>query len=117
LSILLVSSFVILAFWYVRPFYQSSAAQLRDAGLELKKVTSLGALIVTADMGDPAIFYYAERKGRHFLENDAVYNGNPADSEQAIENFEELRRRGATHFSSPGMLFGGCIRIQSLPHT
>ena len=97
LSILLVSSFVILAFWYVRPFYQSSAAQLRNVGLELKKVTPPGALIVAADMGDPTIFYYAERKGWHFLENDAVYNGNPDDSEQAIENLEQLRRHGATH--------------------
>ena len=77
LSILLVGSFVILAFWYVRPFYQSSAAQLRDAGLELKKVTPPGALIVAADIGDPTIFYYAKCKGWHFLENEAVYNGNP----------------------------------------
>jgi hypothetical protein len=98
LSILLVSSFTTLAFWYVQPFYQSSAAQLRDAGLELKKVTPPDALIVAADMGDPTIFYYAERKGWHFLETDAIYNGNPDDSEQAIENLERLRRRGATHF-------------------
>src|SRR6478672_6312140 len=37
LSVLLVSSFTTLAFWCVQPFYQSSAAQLRDAGFELKK--------------------------------------------------------------------------------
>ena len=98
LSILLVSSFTILAFWCVQPFYQSSAAQLRDAGLELKKVTPPEALIVAADMGDPTIFYYGERKGWHFLQNDAIYNGNPDDSKQAIENLERLRRRGATHF-------------------
>jgi 4-amino-4-deoxy-L-arabinose transferase-like glycosyltransferase len=98
LSILLVSSFTTLAFWCVQPFYQSSAAQLRDAGLELKKVTPPEALIVAADMGDPTIFYYAERQGWHFLEIDAIYNGNPDDSEQAIENLERLRRRGATHF-------------------
>ena len=77
LSILLVSSFVILAFCYVRPFYQLSGAQLRDAGLELKKVTPPGALIVAAEIGDPTIFYYAKCKGWHFLENEAVYNGNP----------------------------------------
>jgi 4-amino-4-deoxy-L-arabinose transferase-like glycosyltransferase len=98
LSILLVGSFTTLAFWYVQPFYQSSAAQLRDAGLELKKVTPPDALIVAADMGDPTIFYYAERKGWHFLEQNAIYYGNPDDSEQAIENLERLRRRGATHF-------------------
>jgi 4-amino-4-deoxy-L-arabinose transferase-like glycosyltransferase len=97
-SILLVSSFTTLAFWCVQPLYQSSAAQLREAGLELKKVTAPDALIVAADMGDPTIFYYGERKGWHFLEKDAIYNGNPDDSEQAIENLEWLRRRGATHF-------------------
>jgi 4-amino-4-deoxy-L-arabinose transferase-like glycosyltransferase len=98
LSILLVSSFTTLAFWCVQPFYQTSAAQLRDAGLELKKVTAPDALIVAADMGDPTIFYYGERKGWHFLEENAIYNGNPDDSEQAIENLEQLHRRGATHF-------------------
>lgn len=98
LSILLVSSFTIAAFWYVRPFYQSSAAQLRDAGLQLNKVTAPDALIVAADMGDPTVFYYAQRKGWHFLENNAIYNGNPDDGQQAIENLERLRRRGATHF-------------------
>jgi 4-amino-4-deoxy-L-arabinose transferase-like glycosyltransferase len=98
LSVLLVSSFTASAFWCVKPFYQSSAAQLRNAGLELKKVTPPDALIIAADMGDPTIFYYAERKGWHFLEQNAVYNGNPDDSDQAIENFEGLRRDGATHF-------------------
>jgi 4-amino-4-deoxy-L-arabinose transferase-like glycosyltransferase len=97
LSILLVSSFMISAFWYVQPFYLSSA-QLLHAGVELKNVTAPDALIVAADMGDPTIFYYAERKGWHFLEDDAIYNGNPDDSEQAIEDLERLRRRGATHF-------------------
>jgi 4-amino-4-deoxy-L-arabinose transferase-like glycosyltransferase len=97
LSVLLVSSFITLAFWYIQPFYQSSA-QLWHAGLELKKATPPDALIVAADMGDPTIFYYAERKGWHFLEQNAIYNGNPDDNEQAIENLERLRRRGATHF-------------------
>jgi len=98
LSVLTVSSFTSLAFWYVQPFYQPSAAQLRDAGFELKKVTPADALIVAADMGDPTMFYYAERKGWHFPENDAIYNGTPDDSEQAIENLERLQRQGATHF-------------------
>ena len=98
LSILLVGSFAFLAAWYVQPFYQSSAAQLRNAGLELNKVTVPDALIVAADMGDPTIFYYAQRKGWHFPESDGIYDGTPDDSEQAIENFERLRGRGATQF-------------------
>jgi 4-amino-4-deoxy-L-arabinose transferase-like glycosyltransferase len=97
-SVLLVSSFATLAFWYIQPFYQASAAQLRDAGVELKKVTPIDALIVAADMGDPTIFYYADRKGWHFPEENAIYNGTPDDSEQAIQNIERLRRQGATHF-------------------
>ena len=80
--------------------------------MELKNVTAPDALIVAADMGDPTIFYYAERNGWHFLENNAIYNGNPDDSEQAIEDFERLRRRGATHFVFTRNTFW---RLQSYP--
>jgi 4-amino-4-deoxy-L-arabinose transferase-like glycosyltransferase len=97
LSILLASSFAILAYVYVRSLYESSAAQLRDAGLELNNVTARGALIIAADTGNPAIFYYAKRKGWHFLEKDGIYGGNPKNSEQAIADLERLRRQGATH--------------------
>ncbi len=97
LSILLAGLFALLAYVYARPLYEPSAAQLRDAGLELNKVTTPDALIVAADTGDPTIFYYAQRKGWHFLERDAIYNGNPDDSQQAIADLEQLRRRGATH--------------------
>jgi hypothetical protein len=97
LSILLATSFAVFAYLNVRPFYKSSAAQLRDAGLELQKITARDALIVAADTGDPTIFYYAERKGWHFLEEDGIYDGNPSDSQQAIVDLERLRRDGATH--------------------
>jgi len=97
LSILLASSFAIIAYLYLRPLYESSAAQLRDAGLELRKTTAPDSLIIAADTGDPTIFYYAERKGWHFLEEDGIYNGNPGDSHQAIADLERLRHRGATH--------------------
>ena len=98
LSILLASSFALLSYLYVRPLYESSAAQLRDAGLELNKTTAPGALIVAADMGDPTIFYYAHRKGWHFLEKDGIYAGTPSDSQEVILDLEQLRRLGATHF-------------------
>jgi len=97
LSILLASSLAILSYVYVRALYESSAAQLRDAGLELNKITEPNALIVAADTGDPTIFYYAHRKGWHFLEKDGIYAGNPSDSQEAIVNLDELRRHGATH--------------------
>jgi hypothetical protein len=98
LSILLASWFAILAFLHVRPLYESSSAQLRDAGLELNNITGGDALIVAVDGGNPAIFYYAKRKGWHFLEKDGIYDGNPRDSGQAIADLERLRRQGATHF-------------------
>ncbi len=97
LSILLASSFAILAFLYVQPLYESSASQHRDAGLELNKITPPNALIVAVDNGNPAIFYYAKRKGWHFLEKQGIYGGNPADSQQAITDLERLRGQGATH--------------------
>src|SRR5256886_15518572 len=84
LSILLAGSFAILAFLYVRPLYDSSAAQLRDARLELTKLTASDALIVAVDGGNPTIFYYAKRKGWHFLEQNGIYGGNPKNSQQAI---------------------------------
>ena len=98
LSILLAVRLRLLAYVCVRPLYEPSTAQLRDAGLELNKITAPDALIVAADMGDPTIFYYAQRKGWHFLEKDAIYAGTPSDSQEVIADLEQLRRRGATHF-------------------
>jgi 4-amino-4-deoxy-L-arabinose transferase-like glycosyltransferase len=97
LSILIAGSFALLAYVYVRPLYEPSAGQLRDAGLELNRITAPDALIVAADMGDPTIFYYARRKGWHFIERDAIYAGTPSDSQEAIADLEQLRRRGGTH--------------------
>jgi 4-amino-4-deoxy-L-arabinose transferase-like glycosyltransferase len=77
--------------------YRPVAAELREAGLELKRTTPPGSLIVAPDYGDPTIFYYAERRGWHFLECDGVYNGHPSSSEDAIVDLAQLRWRGATH--------------------
>jgi len=65
--------------------------------LELRKVTPPDALIIAADNGDPTIFYYAERRGWHFLEKDGIYQGDPIDNQQLIVDLAELRSRGATH--------------------
>lgn len=97
LSILLALSFSALSFFYARPLYQSSAAPLRDLGLELRELTPQNSLIVAADNGDPTVFYYAERKGWHFLEKNGIYNGNPGDDRELIVDLGQLHRRGATH--------------------
>ena len=107
LSILLAGSFSILAFHYVRPFYQPSAVALRDLGLELRRTTAENSLIVAADNGDPTIFYYAERKGWHFLEKNGIYDGNPSESQQLIGDLEQLRGRGATHLVFISSTFWG----------
>jgi hypothetical protein len=69
---------------------------LRDLGLELKTVTPRDGLIVAADNGDPTVFYYAERKGWHFLEQNGIVIGDPLDSAQAIVDLEQLQRRGGS---------------------
>jgi hypothetical protein len=98
LSMLVAGSFAVLACLYVLPLYESSASQLRNAGLELNKITTPDALIIAVDGGNPTIFYYAKRKGWHFLEQNGIYGGNPKNGQQAIADLERLRRQGATHF-------------------
>ena len=98
LSILLFVSFGVSALRYMMPLYVSpSSIASRDAGLKLKETTPKNSLIVAADIGDPTIFYYAQRKGWHFLEKDGIYNGNPNDSDQLIVDLEKLRERGANY--------------------
>ncbi|MBX6325530.1 MAG: glycosyltransferase family 39 protein [Chthoniobacterales bacterium] len=97
LSLGLAGVFLVVSFSMVRLFYEATAAPLYAAGLELNRITAPSDLIIAADGGNPAIFYYAQRKGWHFLEINGIYNGNPRDSREAIEDLEKLRRRGGTH--------------------
>ena len=83
-----------LSFAYAGDYYVPVAASARDLGLELERKTAPTDLIIAADNGDPTVFYYAHRKGWHFLE-EGIYEGNPWDSVQAIQNLEKLRNRGA----------------------
>jgi 4-amino-4-deoxy-L-arabinose transferase-like glycosyltransferase len=95
-AVLLVLSFGISSYFCVQPLYRPAAAALRNLGLELNEATTANALIIAATDGDPTVFYYAHRRGWHFL-GDGVYDGNPRDSAQIIANLEKLRSRGATH--------------------
>ncbi len=93
---LLIASFVVSSFYCTQPLVRPAAAALRNLGLELNEATTPSALIIAATDGDPTVFYYAHRKGWHFL-GDGVYDGNPLESAQIISNLEKLRGRGATH--------------------
>jgi hypothetical protein len=97
LTLALLLAFVSWSYVYAQPLYTSSAESLRQLGWALKEQTPHGALIVAANNGDPTVFYYAERKGWHFLEKHGVFEGNPLDSAQLITDFEALRARGATY--------------------
>jgi hypothetical protein len=95
-AVLLIASFAVSSFYCAQPLMRPAAASLRDLGIELNEATTSTALIIAATEGDPTVFYYAHRKGWHFL-GDGVYDGNPLDSAQIIANLEKLRARGATH--------------------
>ena len=76
-----------------------AAADLRELGLTLNKVTAPESLVVVADYGDPTALYYAHRKGWHFLEKNGIYNGHPNTSADAIADLRRLRADGATHIA------------------
>jgi hypothetical protein len=95
-SVAVAAAFLISSYRASLPFYQPISAALRNLGLELKEATTPQTLIVAADNGNPTIFYYAHRKGWHFIE-EGLYQGPPLNSEQAIEDLQKLQGRGATH--------------------
>jgi hypothetical protein len=82
-----------------RLLYQHAAVNLWKLGLALKVRTPSGSLIIVADYGDPTALYYGERKGWHFTEKEAIYNGHPITSADAISDLEHLRKKGATHIA------------------
>jgi hypothetical protein len=95
-ALVLIGSFAVSSYFCAQPLYRPAAASLRNLGRELSEATTPDALIIAATDGDPTVFYYAHRKGWHFL-GDGVYDGNPLDSAQIIANLEKLQSRGATH--------------------
>jgi hypothetical protein len=96
--VVIVVVFGVFCYAGAQRFYRETGANLRLVGLELLRVTPQKSLIIAADYGDPTVFYYAERRGWHFMEDEGIYNGHPENSAAAIADLETLRRRGATHF-------------------
>jgi len=76
-----------------------AAADLHTLGVALNQLTPAGSFIITADYGDPTVLYYADRKGWHFTEKNAIYNAHPASGAEAVADVERLRHQGGTHMA------------------
>jgi 4-amino-4-deoxy-L-arabinose transferase-like glycosyltransferase len=100
-AVFVVVAFVGSAVLFAAKFYQPASADLHDLGLRLRDETPTNALLIAADDGDPTLFYYAQRKGWHFLEKNGIWNNLPLDSAEAISNLESLRKRGAAYLVLP----------------
>ncbi len=94
-----LGAFLCASFVRIRVLCARRARDLQTLGVALENTTPPGAIIVIADLGDPTAFYYGGRKGWHFLEENGLYNGHPADSAAAIANLADLRRRGAGYLA------------------
>jgi 4-amino-4-deoxy-L-arabinose transferase-like glycosyltransferase len=90
-----------ISFLYTRAFYTPASSDLYDLAQRLRDVTPADARIVAADGGDPTLFYYAHRKGWHFLEKNGIWQNLPLNSAEAVANLEELRARGASYLVFP----------------
>jgi hypothetical protein len=93
-SLIFFSFLSYLSFTYTRPLYGSWGMRSFRAGLELNQIAPRHALALVADGGDPTCLYYSRRKGWHFLED---FGSVPSNSQQAIAELEQLRKRGANY--------------------
>ena len=100
-TVVVVLLFGYVSFLYARTFYTPASSDLYELALRVREITPNDARIVAADGGDPTLFYYAHRKGWHFLEKNGIWNNLPLDSAEAISNLENLRNRGATYLVFP----------------
>ena len=96
---LIILAFAVQSYSATRKLLRPTATDLRGLGLALKDLTPAGSLIIVADYGDPTGLYYGERKGWHFTEKNAIYNGHPNTDAEAIADLEYLRLQGATHIA------------------
>ena len=100
-AVLVALLFGYVSFLYTRTFYTPASSDLYEVAFRVREITPTDARIVAADGGDPTLFYYAHRKGWHFLEKNGVWQNLPLDSAEAISNLEDLRNRGATYVVFP----------------
>jgi hypothetical protein len=100
-AVLIVLLFAVLTAGYTLAYYTPASEDLYEVALRIKETTPADARIVVADGGDPTVFYYAHRKGWHFLEKNGIWNNLPRNSAEAIANLEQLRGRGAAYLVFP----------------
>jgi hypothetical protein len=100
-AVAIVVVFATLTIAYSRAYYTPASEDLYEVALRIRATTPADAKIVAADGGDPTVFYYAHRKGWHFLEKNGIWNNLPRDSAEAIANLEQLRSRGAAYLVFP----------------
>jgi len=86
-----------LSYFYVYPSYEEWAIPSFKAGEEINRIASPKALIIVPGDGDPTTIYFSKRRGWHFL-GDGRIGSYPANGKLAIEDVENLRRRGAEYF-------------------
>ena len=87
-----------LAYVHVSPNYSPWQTSAWRAGGDLDHIAPRDALVLVAtNTCDPTAIYYTRRRGWHFLEKNEWCGSKPANSQQAMDNLEKLRARGARY--------------------
>src|SRR5262249_28325912 len=86
--VVLFAGFAYLSFRSLKEAYDPWTVPLMEAGREVDRITPPSALIAVADGGDATAIYYSRRRGWHFPEYLGMHWGDPADSEQIIQDLE-----------------------------
>ncbi len=94
-GVVLFAALVAVSYLYVRPLYYPWALPIWNAGHEISRIARPDALVIFVMDGDSSGIYYSKRKGWHAFDDSNW--GIPLDSQQAINNLEKLRQRGASH--------------------
>jgi len=84
---LLIAALAYCSYVYTQPFYEPMSLSDWQAGVELSRIAPPEVLVIVPDDGNPTAIYYSRRKGWHLFE--------PAESREAIEEIEGLRKEGA----------------------
>jgi 4-amino-4-deoxy-L-arabinose transferase-like glycosyltransferase len=86
--------FTYLSYKAVKRHYRPWQEPDYKAALEIARLSPPNALILAVDEGEPAMIYYSQRKGWHFLSH---FGALPRDSAEAISELEKYRGFGASY--------------------